>query len=32
VQEKEEERKFKQIPLYFSSEALSGLKIFYSEL
>jgi hypothetical protein len=32
VQEKEEERKFKQIPLYFASEALSGLKIFYSEL
>jgi hypothetical protein len=32
VQEKEEERKFKQIPVYFASEALSGSKLFYSEL
>jgi hypothetical protein len=32
VQEKEEEGKLKQIPVYFSSEALSGSKIFYSEL
>jgi hypothetical protein len=32
VQEKEEERKFKQIPVYFTSEALSGSKIFYSEM
>jgi hypothetical protein len=32
VQEKEEEGKFKQIPVYFASEALSGSKIFYSEL
>jgi ribonuclease HI len=32
VQEKEEEGKHKQIPLYFTSEALSGSKIFYSEL
>jgi ribonuclease HI len=32
VQEKEEEGKLKQIPVYFASEALSGLKIFYSEL
>jgi ribonuclease HI len=31
VQEKEEEGKFKQIPVYFSSEALLGLKLFYSE-
>jgi hypothetical protein len=31
VQEKEEE-KFKQIPVYFASEALSSSKIFYSEL
>jgi hypothetical protein len=31
VQEKEE-GKFKQIPVYFASEALSGSKIFYSEL
>jgi hypothetical protein len=32
VQEKEEEGKFKQIPVYFASEALSGLKLFCSEL
>jgi hypothetical protein len=32
LQEKEEEGKLKQIPVYFSSEALSGSKIFYSEL
>jgi ribonuclease HI len=32
VQEKEEEGKLKQIPVYFSSEALSGSKIFYPEL
>jgi hypothetical protein len=32
VQEKEEDGKLKQIPVYFSSEALSGSKIFYSEL
>jgi hypothetical protein len=32
VQEKEEEGKLKQIHVYFSSEALSGSKIFYSEL
>jgi hypothetical protein len=32
VQEKEEEGKFKQIPVYFASEALSGSKHFYSEL
>jgi hypothetical protein len=34
VQEKEEEEegKFKHIPVYFASEALAGLKIFYSEL
>jgi ribonuclease HI len=32
VQEKEEEGKFKQIPVYFASEALSGSKLFYSEL
>jgi hypothetical protein len=32
VQEKEEEGKLKQILVYFSSEALSGSKIFYSEL
>jgi hypothetical protein len=31
VQEKEE-GKFKQIPVYFASEAFSGSKIFYSEL
>jgi hypothetical protein len=31
-QEKEEEGKFKQIPVYFASEALSGSKLFYSEL
>jgi hypothetical protein len=31
VQEKKEEGKLKQIPVYFSSEALSGSKIFYSE-
>jgi hypothetical protein len=32
VQEKEEERKFKQIPVYFASEALLGSKLFYSKL
>jgi ribonuclease HI len=32
VQEKEEEGKLKQIPVYFALEALSGSKIFYSEL
>jgi hypothetical protein len=32
VQEKEEEGKFKQIPVYFASEALSGSKLLYSEL
>jgi hypothetical protein len=32
VQEKEEKGKLKQIPVYFASEALSGSKIFYSEL
>jgi ribonuclease HI len=32
VHEKEEEGKFKQIPVYFASEALSCSKIFYSEL
>jgi hypothetical protein len=32
VQEKEEEGKLKQIPVYFASEALSGSKIFYYEL
>jgi hypothetical protein len=32
VQEKEEEGKLKQIPVYFASEALSGSKLFYSEL
>jgi hypothetical protein len=32
VQKEEEEEKFKQIPVYFSSEALSGSKLFYSEL
>jgi hypothetical protein len=32
VQEKEEEGKLKQIHVYFASEALSGSKIFYSEL
>jgi ribonuclease HI len=32
VQEKEEEGKLRQIPVYFASEALSGSKIFYSEL
>jgi hypothetical protein len=32
VQEKEEEGKFKQIPVYFASEALSGSKLFCSEL
>jgi hypothetical protein len=30
VQEKEE--KLKKIPVYFASEALSGSKLFYSEL
>jgi hypothetical protein len=32
VQEKEEEGKLKEILVYFASEALSGSKIFYSEL
>jgi hypothetical protein len=32
VQEKGEEGKLKQISVYFASEALSGSKIFYSEL
>jgi hypothetical protein len=32
VQEKEEEGKLKEIPIYFASETLSGSKIFYSEL
>jgi hypothetical protein len=33
VQEKEEEEgKLKQILVYFASEALSGSKLFYSEL
>jgi hypothetical protein len=32
VQDKEEGGKFKQIPVYFASEALSGPKLFYSEL
>jgi hypothetical protein len=32
VQKKEEERKLKQIPVYFASEALSGSKLFYSKL
>jgi hypothetical protein len=32
VQEKEEEGKLKHIPVYFTSEALSGSKILYSEL
>jgi hypothetical protein len=32
VQEKEEEGKLKQILVYFASEALSGSKLFYSEL
>jgi hypothetical protein len=32
VQENEEEGKLKQILVYFASEALSGSKIFYSEL
>jgi hypothetical protein len=32
VQEKEEQGKLKQIPVYFASGALSGSKIFYSEL
>jgi ribonuclease HI len=32
VQEKEEERNLRQIPVYFASEALSGSKIFYSEM
>jgi hypothetical protein len=32
VQEKEEEGRLKQIPVYFASEALSGSKIFYSKL
>jgi hypothetical protein len=32
VQEKEEEGKFKLFPVFFASEALSGSKLFYSEL
>jgi hypothetical protein len=32
VSAREEEGKFKQIPVYFTLEALSGSKIFYSEL
>jgi hypothetical protein len=32
VQDKEEEGKLKQIAVYFASEALSGSKLFYSEL
>jgi predicted glycosyltransferase len=32
VQEKEEAGKLKQNPAYFASEALSGSKLFYSEL
>jgi hypothetical protein len=32
VQEKEEEGNLKQIPVYFASQALSGSKLFYSEL
>jgi hypothetical protein len=32
VQDKEEEGKLKQIPVYFASEALSGSKLFFSEL
>jgi hypothetical protein len=32
VQEKNEEGKLKQIPVFFASEALSGSKLFYSEL
>jgi hypothetical protein len=32
VKEMEGEGKLKQIPVYFASEALSGSKIFYSEL
>jgi hypothetical protein len=32
VQEKEDEGKLRQIPIYFALEALSGLKLFYSEL
>jgi hypothetical protein len=32
VQEKEKDGKLKQILVYFASEALSGSKIFYSEL
>jgi ribonuclease HI len=32
VQENEEEGRLKQIPIYIASEALSGSKIFYSEL
>jgi ribonuclease HI len=32
VHDKEEEGKLKQIPIYFSSDALSGSKLFYSEL
>jgi hypothetical protein len=32
VQEKDKEGKFKQIPVYFASEAFLGSKLFYSEL
>jgi hypothetical protein len=32
LQEKEEEGKLKQIPVYFASKALLGSKLFYSEL
>jgi hypothetical protein len=32
VQEKEEEGKFKQIPVYFAPEAPSWSKLFYSKL
>jgi hypothetical protein len=31
VQEKEEEGKFKEIPVHFALEALLGSKLFYSE-
>ena len=32
VQEKEEEGKLRQVPVYFASDALFGSKLFYSEL
>jgi hypothetical protein len=32
VQDKEEDGKLKQIPVYFASESLSGSKLFYSKL